>query len=217
MQLILDDDILRRIGGIEFLKLMIFIKRAKLYVCQPATALVFNYTDPFVKWLHSSFVLRVVKMNLPTDYVSIQQNGSLNDSLPSKIYTGVGDISKVAEFIQWDNLTNLGVWPGNTANMINGTEGLMFRPGLKEGDSLDAFVDDTLRSFPLEYDSSIKIKGLEAFRYILPSHIFESAFKNPENARWGSWCPDGLIYLGVIQVRSIHCMLLLSRVIMNTM
>lgn len=173
---------------------------AKLYVCQPATDLIFHYTDPLVKELHKNIILRLMGKNLPTDYVSIQLNASVNDSYPSRIHTGIDDISKVGGFIQWDGLTDLGVWPEESANMINGTEGLIFRPNLKEGDDLVAFVDDTLRSFPLSYSKKVKINGLDAFQYILPSSIFDSAFENPDNARWGGWCPNGFIYLGVLQV-----------------
>ncbi|XP_003387595.1 PREDICTED: lysosome membrane protein 2-like [Amphimedon queenslandica] len=198
----LENKALRFLGKM-LLKAEIIIRGAKLYVCQPASALVFNYTDPLIQWLHSSNDLRRLGLNLPTDYVSLQKNNSADDSLPSKIYTGHDDISKLGQFIQWNNLTNLGIWPGDTANKINGTEGLVFRPGLKEGDSLFAFVDDTVRSFPLEYNGSIDIKGLPAFRYALPMEVFDSAFKNEDNARWGSWCPDGLIYLGVIQTPSV--------------
>lgn len=195
----LENEALRFFGKI-LLKAEIITRRAKLYVCQPASALVFNYTDPLIHWLHSSKDLRKLKLNLPTDYVSLQKNNSAEDSLPSKIYTGHNDINQLGQFIQWNNLTDLGIWPGDTANKINGTEGLVFRPGLKEGDSLFAFVDDTMRSFPLEYNGTIDIKGFTAFRYTLPMEVFDSAFKNEDNARWGSWCPDGLIYLGVIQV-----------------
>ena len=68
---------------------------------------------------------------------------------------------------------------------------------------MTVFVEDTLRSFPLNYTGKQTIMGLETYRYMLPSSVFESAFTNPENARWGSWCPDGLIYLGVLQKPNI--------------
>ena len=175
-------------------------KNAKLYVCVPPTQLAFNYTDPLIQELHDNSELNAMNMNLPTNYISIQQNASINDSSPSIIYTGVSNINDVGKFHQWDGLTDLGDrWPGATANDINGTEGLVFPPNLKEGDNLTVFIDDALRSFPVEYTGKQTIMGLETYRYMLPSSVFESAFTNPENARWGSWCPNGLIYLGVLQ------------------
>ena len=189
--------------GIRLIKTIFNKTGAKLYICQPAKDLVFNYTDALIQELHSNFLLRSFKMNLPTNYISIQQNASINDSYPSIIHTGVGDINRIAEFVQWDGLQDLGVWPEESANKINGTEGLVFRPNLKEGDNLTTFVDDVLRSFPLEYIDKVKLKGLDSYQYMLPQSVFKSAFTNPENARWGSWCPDGLIYLGVLQVGSV--------------
>ena len=198
-----------RILGIPLIKTIFDVSGAKLYICQPAKDLVFNYTDALIQELHNNFLLHLFNMNLPTNYISIQQNASINDSYPSIIHTGVGDINRIAEFVQWDGLRDLGVWPGESANKINGTEGLVFRPNLKEGDNLTGFVDDVLRSFPLEYKDKVKLKGLDSYKYMLPQSVFKSAFTNPENARWGSWCPDGLIYLGVIQVGSVNFPLVL--------
>ena len=194
------ESIVERLFGVGILKGIFFTTNAKLYICQPATNLIFKYSDNLIRSLHSNAILKLMKMNLPTDYVSIQLNASSNGSIPSIINTGRKDINKIGEFFQWQGRETLGLWPEESANMINGTEGIMFRPNLKKGDNLTAFVDAAYRSFPLQYSGTTKIKGLEAFKYTLPSIVFDSAFKNPENARWGSWCPDGLIYLGVLQV-----------------
>ena len=50
-----------------------------------------------------------------------------------------------------------------------------------------------------------KIKHLdtEAFRYQVVNTTFESAFTYSDNSKWGSWCPDGLIYLGPTQYPEI--------------
>ena len=186
--------------GIEIIKGIFSSTEAELYICQPATALVFNYTDPLVHELHVNEWLKLFEMNLPDDHISIQSNASEEDSEPSIIYTGVKDIDKLGQFYQWQGQEVLDLWFDDSANMINGTEGLVFKPNLKEGENLTAFVDDTYRSFPLINTGRKTIKGLDSLRYELPASVFESAFTNPENARWGSWCPDGLFYIGVAQV-----------------
>lgn len=186
--------------------LYIFITSdAKLYVCQNATNLVWNYTDPLIQELHSNLFLKLFQLSYPQNYVSIQQNNSINDSRPSLIYTGTENITHIGQFHQWDNHTarNLSIWPGRTANIINGTEGLFFHPNLQEGDSLYAFVDDVVRSFELVNTGQVTHLGLQALRYELPNSTFQSATTNPSNARWGSWCPDGLIYLGPIQYPTV--------------
>lgn len=190
---------LLRIPAIALLDGIFFSTKAELYVCVPAVKLVFNYSDDLVLELHNNLLLKAFGLNLPVDHVSIQVNNSINDTRPSIIHTGVDDITLVGQLYQWNGQKNLSIWPGDSANEINGTEGLIFRPLLKEGDNLTAFVDDVARSFPLVYHNTTSLLGLKTFRYEIPAEVFESAFTNPDNARWGSWCPDGLIYLGVLQ------------------
>ena len=92
------------------------------------------------------------------------------------------------------------VWPnGMGANDINGTEGFFFHPFLREGEEIDIFVDDIYRSLRLKHVDTINLMGIEAFRFTLINSTFQSAFMNPENARWGSWNPDGMFYLGPTQ------------------
>ena len=189
-----------RIAAIVLLDFIFTSTKAEFYICIPAVNLVFDYSDDLVLALHSNVLLKAFGLNLPVDHVSLQLNASINDTRPSIIYTGVDNITLIGQFRQWNGLTNLGLWPGDSANEINGTEGLLVRPLLKEGDNLTVFVDDVARSFPLVYRNTTSILGLKAFRYEVPLEEFQSAATNLNNARWGSWCPDGLIYLGVLQV-----------------
>lgn len=176
---------------------VIFRYSVKIYVCQNATALAWNYTDHLVSSLHTLH-------QYPTKYVNLQVNDSVEDGKLSIIHTGVGDISKIGQFVQWDGLKKLTIWKNGTgANSINGTEGLFFRPNLKEGDNLVAFVDDIKRSIDLVYKEQVKPLGLRALRYGMDNRTFKSAFSEPKNARWGSWCPDGLFYLGPTQPKEI--------------
>ncbi len=196
------DSIFVREPAILLLKAIFSDTNAQLHMCQPASHLVFNYTDALVHELHVNDALRLAKMNLPKNYVSIQANASTDDAKPSIIDTGVTNITNLGLYRQWNNKTKLDIWFDDYANAIRGTEGLLFKPNLDEGEELTVFVDDTHRSFPIVYTGKKKIKGLETFRYELPRSVFQSAFSNPDNSRWGSWCPDGLFYIGVVQVYS---------------
>lgn len=178
---------LLREPAILILKGIFSSTNAKLHICQPAVDLLFNYTDPLVQELHTNTLLKLAGMNLPNNYVSIQLNASTEDSIPSIIDTGVDNINNIAQFYQWNGKQSLGLWFDEYANMINGTEGLLFKPNLKDDDTLEVFVDNTYRSFPLVNTGKVKIKGLDTFRYQIPDYVFENAFKNPNNSRWGSW------------------------------
>ena len=197
-------NILERLGATLYAREIFWSTGAKLYICQPATPLVFNYTDPLVQRLHSDEVLKRVKMNFQTDYVNLQLNASKDDAKPSVIDTGYGNISNLGLFRQWDGLKKLDIWYDDYANMINGTEGMLFKPHLQEGEGVVAFVDDASRSIPLDYIGKAKVRGFDTYKYGMPKTVIESAFKNPDNARWGSWCPDGLFYLGALMV-NIMC------------
>ena len=182
----------------EYLKSGIFKETgAQLYVCQEARHLAWNYTDPLVERLHTDPVLNATGLLYPSCCVNLQVNNSANDSLPSTIHTGVGDIDRIGEFQQWDGHRQLDIWFQPSANEINGTEGLFFRPNLMKGETLQAFVDDVVRSFTLRQKTMVEHRGLKAWRYELDSTTFLSPSNYPPNARWGSWEYDGVIYLGV--------------------
>ncbi len=171
---------------------------AQLHMCLPAHELAWNFTTDLLHALHINEVLQLTNEE-PPDWISIQPNKSVNGSKPSIVHTGVGHIHQLGHIIQWNgHYKKLNIWPGETANYINGTEGIVFPPqhGHKP---LEVFIDNALRSFPLTYKGSAKPLGLETHCYQLPYSVYESAFSNPDNARWGSWNPDGMFYVGVTQ------------------
>ena len=179
------------------LRALISQSGAKIFVCHNATALAWGYTDKFIRALHGIG-------KYPLDYVSIQNNNSIYDLNISTINTGVVNISKVGQYIQWNGLRELSIWEkGTDANNIRGTEGLFFRPNLKKGDNLTVFIDDVMRSFHLLYEGKVKHLGLSALRFGIDNCTFKSAFSEPSNAKWFSWCPDGMFYLGPTQVKEI--------------
>ena len=106
----------------------------------------------------------------------------------------------------WDGRKKdeLKVWEyGSVCDKIRGTEGLFFRPNLKEGENLVAFVDDVQRSFDLQYVGKVNHLGLNAFRYVLANYTFYNASVHPPNSCWGLgedvYPPEGLFYLGPTQ------------------
>lgn len=130
----------------------------------------------------------------------LEKNGTMSDSRPSIIHTGVKDITRLAEYIQWNGHKYfMDTWPEDSANLIQGTEGIFFKPNLKRGEALKLFVGDLHRSFDLEYTGLKENLGLKTFRYKFPLSIFRGAFSLPENAAYGSWCPDGMFYIGPVK------------------
>lgn len=119
----------------------------------------------------------------------------------SKVYTGVKEIAKIAQYFQWNGYKyHLNTWPGGSdANLIRGTEGTFFKPNLKPGESLTLFIGDLQRSFDLQNTDTVYHLGVRTLRYQFPISSYKSAFTEPDNAKYSSWCPDGLFYLGPIR------------------
>ena len=178
----------------EFFKGLVLSTGSHLYTCQNATAMAWGYSDGLIRALNDIG-------KYPRRTASIQVNASTDDSLLSTIHTGVNDITKIAQFIKWNgHYENMDTWPnGDGANAINGTEGLFFRPNLKKGDNLTAFIQDIQRSININYVGQVDHIGMNTFRFEVENSTFLSAFNFPENSRWGSWSPDGLFYLGPTQ------------------
>lgn len=175
---------------------------ARLYTCQQATPLAWNYTDDLILALNRNLLLRATGMNFPRTFVNIQVNNSINDSFPSTINTGVRDVDSIGQFIVWkgNEGPSVDIWPnGMGANDVNGTEGLLFHPFLSEDEVLEVFSDDAFRSVQLVYTDTLELNGITVFKYEINNSTFESAFTNHENVRWGSWNPDGLFFLGPTQ------------------
>lgn len=185
--------------GVEILtEIFDSVDDATLYMCDEAANLAWNFTSDLVYELHTREELVAVGLNYPTSWMSLLKNNSANDSVPSIIHTGVGDINRIGEFIQWNGQIQLSIWANRTgANDINGTEGLFFHPNINKAERLQVFSTDAVRSFPLEWKATVHPLGMTAYRYHLPPSVYESAFTNPDNAQWFSWCPDGLFYVGV--------------------
>jgi len=164
-----------------------------VHVRQSVKSLLWGYTDSFIKYLHKLH-------QLPVSSIAIQVNNSAEDRNISTINTGASNVSQVGQFSQWNGNHTLDIWFGPEANKIGGTEGFFFKPHLKETDNLTAFVDDIMRSIDLVFQRKVDHLGIEALRYVIDNTTFKSAFSEPKNGQYGSWCPDGLIFLGPTQV-----------------
>ena len=64
---------------------------------------------------------------------------------PNIVYTGKGNLSRVAQFKEWNGQTNISGWGTSTARMINGTGGFMFHPGVTRDENLTAFISELFR------------------------------------------------------------------------
>ena len=158
--------------------------------------------------IHCTEYTRILSLQAVTEYTLLlctflQLNDSAADQKESVAHTGTDNISLLCQYAQWNGMEKLSIWFGEDANELNGTEGLFFHPWIKRGEPLQAFVDDVFRSFHLNYSEEVEHLGIKAYRYKLDEREFWSAHHYRRNAIYGSWCPDGLLYMGVTQTPGV--------------
>ncbi|XP_045125835.1 scavenger receptor class B member 1-like [Portunus trituberculatus] len=101
---------------------------------------------------------------------------------PYRMHTGKGDPGKMNKILAYNGHEVLYSWFGDTCNMIRGTDGNGFAPGLTMNDTLYIFNGQLCRSLPLVYNATIqKEKGLEAYRFVHPKGVFSYDAAHPEN------------------------------------
>ena len=64
---------------------------------------------------------------------------------PNIVHTGKGNLSKLAQFIEWNGRYKIAQWGTPAARMINGTGGFMFHPGVTREENLTAFISELFR------------------------------------------------------------------------
>ena len=119
--------------------------------------LFWNYTDPLLQTLYGI-------NQVPVPYVHLQYNNSLNETTnASIIYSGETSSLLTGQFIQWAGDKKLHHWVG-AADVVTGTEGIIWQPFLEQSQEIVAFVTDVQRYeyHPLLY-SHHSLAGVFAF------------------------------------------------------
>ncbi|KAH8864874.1 Lysosome membrane protein isoform 1 [Schistosoma japonicum] len=105
------------------------------------------------------------------------------------IDTGAYNISNVGKVLKYNGATSLNYWRTDYANMINGTDGSVIRPGLQISSRIFFFVPDFCRSFHSDavgwttatHDSSVHL-----LKFASHPEQSQNATVNPLNA---AFCP----------------------------
>ena len=84
------------------------------------------------------------------------------------MYTGVDDLSKVAQYIEWNGNTSMSGWGNPYAAMINGTGGYSFHPGVTRDETLLVFIDELFRSGYFNYCCDMIDHGIRLYKFVLP-------------------------------------------------
>ncbi|RWS21990.1 CD36-like protein 5 [Leptotrombidium deliense] len=100
---------------------------------------------------------------------------------PIEVYTGITDVGIATQISSWKNEKTLKLWKTSPCNMINGSDGSLFKPGLKFGDSLYTFTGDLCRSTKLVFDRESEHMGIPTYRYVDDPTLLMGTKSAPEN------------------------------------
>lgn len=102
----------------------------------------------------------------------------------SEIYTGVGStVDKFADVATWRGKQIMDIWKGK-CNIINGTNGELYKPFIEGNKSIRIFLGLLCRSLFLDPvgDSLTTTKsGVKAFEYEFSARTYQGARSNPAN------------------------------------
>ena len=135
-------------------------KEEQLMLRRTASEIVWGYDDGLLEVITKLVTLAAtfgvdLHIALPGSTAMLQNNSLDGRTKPSAVRTGKSNITRVGEFVQWQgHAHSLPFWNGcdnvsnARANMINGTEGIQFGPGLNTNSRLQVFTDEVVRTLP---------------------------------------------------------------------
>ncbi|XP_068719309.1 lysosome membrane protein 2-like [Montipora capricornis] len=153
----------------------------KLFQRKNVHELIWGYTDVLLGTL-VSFKTKECPSSATegaSSFVQLQYNNTYYGI--SAVNTGQDDIQKVGQFTMWRNQRHLTWWSDQFANMINGTDGTQFAPSIKREDALYVFSPDICRSMSFKYESTVRFKQIELFRFLMPRDALKSGDIYPPN------------------------------------
>ena len=111
------------------------------------------------------------------------------------VYTGRYNSKDTARFLMYNGQTGMEGWGTPYANMINGTEALLFHPGVDSNDRLDLFVSELFRSGYFSYYQEVEEYGVKMYQYRLPKELLSNKTTDPGFNMNG---PDGVLNLTAV-------------------
>ncbi|XP_067848532.1 lysosome membrane protein 2-like [Heptranchias perlo] len=160
---------------------ILFTLRSRtLFHTRSVDELLWGYEDPILKLGHKLLPSFIKDCRFGLFY---GMNGT-NDG-EYVFNTGKNDYMEFTKIITWKGQKSLSWWTSNSSNMINGTDGASFHPLIKKDETLYLFASDICRSLYVMFEKELEVKGIKAYRFVIPKEIFAS--DHPDNK---GFCPS---------------------------
>lgn len=180
--------------------------KVKLFQKKTVNQILWGYKDPFLEFLiNASQGIHIPLINKTvtcpgqdglTDFIQLQYNNTYYGV--SAVNTGQTDINKLEQFTMWRGESHLSWWSDKYANMINGTDGTQFSPGVKKDDTLYAFSPEVCRSLYFVYESDQTVKDINLLRFTAPKDLYRSGDVYKPNK--GFCVPPGCLPTGLLNI-----------------
>ena len=95
------------------------------------------------------------------------------------MYTGVGDITRLAAVAEWNHQSATDHYP-SYCGRVNGSAGEMFPPKRDKG-IISVFSTDFCRTLTLKFKEEVEVDGIPGYRYWGDEKIFGNPNTNPDN------------------------------------
>ena len=96
---------------------------------------------------------------------SSEAEAEAEDMKSFTVNTGKLDIDKVSDTVKYDGKEVITVW--EEEEIVRGTGGTQFAPGVSKNDPLYIFITDLLRTVEITYSGTTNIYGIELYRFKL--------------------------------------------------
>lgn len=92
------------------------------------------------------------------------------------INTGASDKTKFGQVSSWNAHTTLPFWPAAQCNKINGSDGTLFPPPIKNTEPLYIFNPDLCRAVSMDFAGKSSVRSIDSFRFVLSPRNFAPSY-----------------------------------------
>ena len=171
----------------------------QLFMTRKVNELLWGYEDPLLAEICKlREKIPGLKTLIPplSSTVLLQRNNTLQGH--TVIHTGAKDIQKLEQWKSWKGKEHVNLWLTEYANMLNGTDGRQFSPGIKTRDRIYIFLVQLCRSVYVTYDDKLKDQDITVYRFVIPQEVFLNGSVYPNNA---PFYPNGFLPTGILDPR----------------
>ncbi|XP_038072323.1 scavenger receptor class B member 1-like isoform X2 [Patiria miniata] len=142
--------------------------------------LVWGYDEPLFEWVHQNVPEFPLPPGFETQFGFLLGRNNTDLGVYTS-FTGVEDKLLVNHIDKFNGRSNLTYWKSESANMINGTDGMMYHMGIEEDEVLYLFHPDLCRSMPYTFVQDDVLEGVPLKMFGVAPWAYQNSSTYPLN------------------------------------